>query len=121
MSDAYKDLSAYMKEIELLGIGTSILHWDMETVMPEKGAAQRGATLGILSRITHDWVISDKTKKLLKAAHKIKGLNEIQLRNLELWQLGYDRATKIPSEFVEKFYDSASKDSQCVEESSTCK
>ena len=64
MKDSYKELSSYMRELELLGLGTSTLHWDMETVMPEKGAAQRGETLGILSRIIHEKVVSDSDMEL---------------------------------------------------------
>ncbi len=103
MSEAYKELATYMKDIKLLGVGTSILHWDMETVMPVKGAAQRGETLGILSKITHDWIVSEKTKNLLDVAHKAEGLNAVELRNLELWQRDFDLATKIPSDFVREF------------------
>jgi carboxypeptidase Taq len=71
--------------------------------MPKAGAAQRGETLGILSRTSHEWFTSEKTKNLLKAASELKELNQVQLRNLELWQEAYDRETKIPSEFVERF------------------
>ena len=85
MKDSYKELSAYMKEIQLLGEGRSILGWDMETVMPVKGSTQREATLGILARISHEWFTSEKTKTLLKSSSDLEGLSHIQLRNLELW------------------------------------
>ncbi len=103
MTDTYKELSTYMKDLELLGLGTSALNWDMETVMPEKGAAQRGETLALLSTIIHDRLVAEKTKNLLESSHKMEGLTTVQLRNLELWQRSYDRATKIPSDFVREF------------------
>jgi len=106
MKNTYNELSTHMKDIKLLSVAASILGWDMrvsasgQSLMPPKGAIQRADQLGLLSKVTHDWVVSDKTKNLLKTAHKMKGLNAIQLRNLELWQRDYDLATKLPSEFV---------------------
>jgi len=103
MTDAYKELSAHMKDIELLGLGNSMLNWDMETVMPEAGAAQRGETIALLQKVTHEKFVSEKTKNLLEAAPKIEGLTAVQLRNLELWKRAYDLQTKLPSEFVREF------------------
>ncbi|MBN2154491.1 MAG: carboxypeptidase M32 [Candidatus Lokiarchaeota archaeon] len=103
MKNAYTELAAHMKDIKLLGTAMSIIGWDMRTVMPSEGAAQRTEQLALLSKVAHDWMISDKTKSLLESVHELEDLNNVQLRNLELWQRDFDLSTKLPSEFVRKF------------------
>ena len=50
---AYKKLLARTKDLIVLSSAQSIIHWDMETMMPPKAVEQRSQQLALLSSISH--------------------------------------------------------------------
>jgi carboxypeptidase Taq len=97
----YNQLCEHMKEIMLLGNTMGILGWDMRTYMPSEGTMQRAQQLALLSGITHDRLVSEKTANLLKKSGALD-LTSLQKRNLELWQRDYEQETKLSVDLVKK-------------------
>lgn len=101
VENIYNQLSEHMKEIMLLGNAMGILGWDMRTYMPSEGTMQRAQQLALLSGISHERLVSEKTANLLKKSGALD-LTSLQKRNLELWQRDYDQETKLSVDLVKK-------------------
>ncbi|MDH5663520.1 MAG: carboxypeptidase M32, partial [Candidatus Bathyarchaeota archaeon] len=50
---SYKKLLKKVKDMFILESATSVIHWDMETMMPPKAIRLRSQQLALLSRIEH--------------------------------------------------------------------
>ncbi|MHA1869502.1 MAG: carboxypeptidase M32 [Promethearchaeota archaeon] len=100
----YEDLKERMRNLKLLETSISVLGWDMRTYMPKGAAQQRGSQLGYLTNIYHDFLVSEKTRNLLKKCSNNPQImeNEIYRRNIELWQRAYDRESKLPADLVKE-------------------
>ena len=86
-----------------------VLSWDQEVNMPPKGAAARGQQLATLSGIAHRLFTDAKLGDLLKRLREASGLSEDEHKLVaETWH-DYDRATKLPDRFVQKFTQETSK------------
>jgi len=100
---SYKKLLERMKEIFVLDSATSIVHWDMETMMPPKAIKLRSEQLSLLSRVGHKMITDPEIGKLLEEIMKhpkYDGLNAVQKRNVYLIKKGYDEQTKLPEDLV---------------------
>ena len=97
---AYDELIEKMKEIDLISQIGGLLSWDQEVIMPPKAATLRAEQLAYLSSIKHEKMTSQKIGLLLDELEKDANLNEIQLGNVRLIRNSYDKATKLPNEFV---------------------
>src|SRR5664279_1717962 len=74
MGEKYQALVSRLAEIRNINRVLAVLNWDQQVNMPPGGAAGRAAQMGTLSRIEHDMLISDETKRLLEdAAREIEG------------------------------------------------
>ena len=103
LKSSYKKLLEKTKNIAVLGSAASILHWDMETMMPPKGIEMRSLQLAMLSRIGHKMSTDPEIGRLLKATFEhpeYSSLDPIHKRNLYLIKKGYDEETKLPEELV---------------------
>jgi len=49
----YRNLLAKSKDLIILKNVQSLIHWDMETMMPPRAVDQRSRQLALLSRIEH--------------------------------------------------------------------
>ncbi len=86
-----------------------VLSWDQEVNMPPKGAAARGQQLATLSGIAHRLFTDRKLGDLLNRLRAAPGLSPDDARLVsETWH-DYDRATKLPEKFVQKFTEETSK------------
>jgi carboxypeptidase Taq len=65
MSDALGELRERLAEIEDLSAAGSLLGWDQQTMMPERGGAQRAEQLGTLGRVVHERFTDDAIGRLL--------------------------------------------------------
>ncbi|MEL6271750.1 MAG: carboxypeptidase M32 [Chloroflexota bacterium] len=106
MGEKYEALVSRLKDINNIGQAEAVLHWDMETQMPEGGAEARGDQLTTLSRIRHEMFTSDATGELLEqAAGEMADAdyhsNEASL--IRVVQQDYEEETKLPTEFVAEF------------------
>ncbi|MCP4764340.1 MAG: carboxypeptidase M32 [archaeon] len=100
--NSYVQLSEHMKELKLIENSMQVLGWDMRTYMPPKGIQQRAEMLGFYSKLHHERLVSEFTSSKLKEIGKMENLNDIQKRNLELWQRDYEMESKLPVELVQK-------------------
>jgi carboxypeptidase Taq len=103
-------LSARLLEIQRINSAASVLSWDQETYMPAGGGIARADQIATLQGIAHQKLVSSDTERLLGRCidlHTGLPLEEdgelwdessrAQLR--EVWR-DYDRAKKLPSDFV---------------------
>lgn len=86
-----------------------LMNWDQEVYMPPKAAAARGQQVATLSGIAHrlftDPAIGDLLKRLRDDASL--GADEARLVSETLYD--YERATKLPEDFVQRFAEERSK------------
>lgn len=100
---SYKKLLKKVKDLLILQSATSIIHWDMETMMPPKAIKLRSQQLALLSRIEHKISTNPEIGKLLKEIMKhpeYDRLNAVQQRNVYLIKKNYDEQTKLPEDLV---------------------
>lgn len=99
----YKQLMEKMKEFFVFTSAESIIHWDMETMMPPKAVMLRSEQLALLSRIAHKMITDPAIGRLLEEIQKnpnYEELDAIQKRNVYLINKHYNEQTKLPEELV---------------------
>lgn len=102
---AYEDLITRVKRIHLLSSLGAVLHWDMETYMPDGGAEHRSEQLSLLSGMVHEMFTSPEIGDLLskvEASDLVSdGLSDEAVNVREL-RREYDREVKVPNELVQE-------------------
>lgn len=99
----YKKLLKRTKDLIVLQSAESIIHWDMETMMPPKAVEQRSKQLALLGRIKHKMSTSPQTGSLLNAvlaSPQYEALTEVEKRNIYLIKKNYDEQTQLPEKLV---------------------
>ncbi|MBD3196726.1 MAG: carboxypeptidase M32 [Candidatus Lokiarchaeota archaeon] len=97
-----KKLWKHFSDIKKLGYTANLLHWDMQTYMPEGSNEGRSELLALIEEISHNKLISKKTKDLIKNAEKVKDLDLIDSTMLREAKRDYEKAVKVPTELVVK-------------------
>jgi len=100
---AYKKLLTRTKDLAVLSSAQSIIHWDMETMMPPKAVEQRSQQIALLSRISHKMSTAREIGKLLNeilASPQHDSLSEVEKRNADLIKKNYDEQTALPEKLV---------------------
>jgi carboxypeptidase Taq len=100
---SYKKLTEKVKDLLTLQSAISIIHWDMETMMPPKAITLRSQQLALLSRIEHRMSTDPEIGKLLEEIMRpleYEKLDVVQKRNVYLIKKQYDEQTKLPEELV---------------------
>ena len=88
----------------------SQLSWDQSVMMPPNGAKARAETLAWLSGRAHETITSKKMGELISNLEEnLDDLNEDQKTNVLEIRRTYDKATKLPVEFIEKLTKTRSK------------
>lgn len=106
----YETLRERMADLEYLGYADAILGWDMKTYMPRGGIEQRSRAISILSRIIHEKFVDKKNGVLIQnCLNHENDISVIQKRNVELWKRDYDKATKLPSDLVQRLSEQEAK------------
>ena len=103
MGEAYGQLMSKMKEIETVGQIQGLLGWDQEVMMPPKAGPLRAEQLAWLSRTSHSMMVDTSMGESLVAAEAEGTDDEVAAGNLRLIRDAYDKATKKPADFVERF------------------
>jgi carboxypeptidase Taq len=99
----YKKLMEKTKDLLVFQSAESIIHWDMETMMPPKAITLRSQQLALLSRFEHKMSTDPEVGSLVEKIMRHKGydkLNAVQKRNVYLIKKNYDEQTKLPEELV---------------------
>ena len=101
--DGLAPLRAHLATIADLRSAASVLRWDQEVLMPPGGAQGRALEVATLTRLAHELLTSDTTRRLLDEAERTRrgadpasddaALVRVTRRDL-------DRAVKLPAEFV---------------------
>jgi carboxypeptidase Taq len=100
---AYKKLLTRTKDIIVLSSAQSVIHWDMETMMPPKAVEQRSQQLALLSRISHKMSTAPETGKLVNAiltSKEYDALGEVEKRNVYIVKKNYEEQTALPEKLV---------------------
>lgn len=98
----YKKLLEKTRNLTILQSATSIIGWDMRTMMPSKGIGLRSQQLALLSRIEHQMSTDTEVGRLLESITRDSnsGLSEVQKRNIYLIKKRYDEQTALPEGLV---------------------
>lgn len=102
---SYKKLLDRTKDLIILQNAQSIIHWDMETMMPPKAIKQRSHQLALLSRIEHKMSTSPEIDRLIKriiSSSDYEVLDQTQKRNVYLIEKNYNEQTSLPEKLVEE-------------------
>jgi carboxypeptidase Taq len=104
---ALEKLHAIDNECRLLEKTVAALQWDQETYLPEKGVEERAEQLALLEGIAHQRLVADETGRLLGELGCVtgnprgdEGLPQIERDFLRVMRRRYDRAVKLPVDFV---------------------
>lgn len=96
------DLKNHFAVIDDLGNAASLLGWDQNTYMPPGGNAARGQQMATLGVMIHDRITDKRVGKWLKELAKAK-LNASDAALVARVRHAYERATKIPADFIEAY------------------
>ncbi len=91
---------AHLTRITDLKMISSMMNWDMETYMPEKGGFYRGQQMATLSGIIHQMAIDPRLGKWIAQLQKDNQLNAVQKRSVALAKRGFERSGKYNEAFV---------------------
>ena len=100
--DTYDELLERLKDIDLIGQIGGLMGWDQEVLMPPKAAALRAEQLAWISKTGHLKLTDPRVGELLAELESDDNLNDVQSANVRLARESYDKATKLPTEFVEE-------------------
>lgn len=100
---AYDQLCELDREITLLQSTASVLGWDQETGMPDKGLNHRAQQLSYLSGRAHGLATGKKFRTALEKAEKEKRAQDSkEAANLRVMREDLERAIRIPTKLVEE-------------------
>jgi carboxypeptidase Taq len=100
-SDAFSELNARLLRAQLLDSIGQILGWDEQVNLPSDSAAQRAAQHAALAETTHAAMSDPRIGELLVALEaNVPTLTPDQQVVVRWARRDYDRATKLPADFV---------------------
>ncbi len=112
---AFDTLLEISKKGFLLGSIHSLLDWDQETYMPEKGISVRSLQTELMASLIHKASTSRPFEKALAALINLEtgaildpSLNEVQKAALQEWRKDFVKAKKLSNAFVKSFAKTAS-------------
>lgn len=94
--EQYKDLWA-------LSYVGGVTHWDLETYMPQKGAATRGEAMARVSTIRQKLFLDKEFVNLIHKAERIKDLNDYEKGVVRILIKSLKFYEKLPPKFLEEF------------------
>lgn len=104
---AMEQFRARLQEIHDLYMAMSVLRWDQETYMPPKGVQARARQIATLHRLAHQKFTDPALGELIQILEE-KGLpqwdpDSDEARMVRLTRQDYDKATRVPTEWVGEF------------------
>lgn len=101
------ELKRRLQEIIHIRAAAAVLGWDQETYMPPRGIVARSQQVSTLARLAHekftDPAIGELLQKLEDTALPQWDPDSDEARLVQLVRYLYDRAVKVPSEWVQRF------------------
>ena len=91
------------KELSVFGGIAALLGWDQMTYMPKNGAKNRSEQSALISKLSHEKVISDEFWNHIENLNKnIENLSKKDKIVVERLRKDVEKLRKIPSDFVER-------------------
>ena len=100
-STAIADLKRRLNLVSDLSAAGGLMSWDQETLMPSDAARVRGLQMASLAGLQHQLFTGEETRNLLEAAEQHGAQSEIDADLLRVTRRDFDKATKLPTAFVE--------------------
>ncbi len=103
MSEKLNQLKELYGEVSDLNNAAALLGWDQQTYMPAGGGEARGQQLATLGKIAHQKATSDEFGQLLdelKQEFASADSSSDEAAMIRVAARDYDKATRVPSEFV---------------------
>lgn len=100
MSPALDSLKTRFADLNALRSAVAIMAWDQQTYMPRGGGEARAEHMGVLSRLYHEMLVSDETRRALELAGSEAAGDDAAM--IRVFTRDLDQATKIPTELVEE-------------------
>ncbi len=97
----YAEFTAWIKQVHLLGTVGELLGWDEQVNLPPGAAEQRAAQQAALAGATHAAASDPRLGAWLKVLEAEAGLTADQRAVVRQARRDYDRATKLPADFVQ--------------------
>lgn len=101
--DLYQELIGKYRECSTLGSVIGLLQWDMQTMMPPKGAEARSEQIALQSGIMHQRLIDARVGELIEELlTRGEKLQEAEQSNVREIARDYRQAVKVPVKLVEE-------------------
>lgn len=103
METKFQELKSRLLEVNDISSAAGLLHWDQSTYMPPGGAAARGRQMATLRRLSHEKFTDPEIGKLLDALAPYEeslDYDSDEASMIRVARRDYERATKIPSDFM---------------------
>lgn len=97
---AYAELSDHLNRIHQLGTIGQLLGWDEQVNLPAESADQRAAQHAVLAETVHTAEMNPRLGEVLAELEGGASLTEEQQVVVKEARRNYDRATKLPADFV---------------------
>tara|TARA_B100001093_G_scaffold502913_1_gene556544 strand:+ start:1720 stop:3318 length:1599 start_codon:yes stop_codon:yes gene_type:complete len=101
--ETYEAFIGRVKDIHRLGALQGHLGWDQETIMPAKGSDARSDILSWLAAESHSRLTDPAMGHLISELERNESLDDDQRSNVREMRRSYDKAVKLPAEFVAAF------------------
>lgn len=115
MEKKIQELKNRLAEIYDLEHANALLEWDQATYMPPGGAPARARQTALLARLTHERATDPQIGRLLDELQPYaEGLpfDSDEASLVRVARREYERLTRVPVEFMERFYSHASESYQ---------
>ena len=100
---SYATFIERVKDIHKIGAIQGHLGWDQETIMPAKGSKARSEIMSWLAKEQHSRITNSEFAKMIDTLESDNSLDDDQRANAREVRRRYDKAVKLPSEFVAEF------------------
>ena len=98
-AQAYQELVERSRELNQIGSINNLASWDQEVYMPSGGSASRAEMVSFTAKLYHQKLTEPRFGELLKIAAGGKWTTG-EAANLREWKREYEKAVKLPQEFV---------------------
>ena len=97
---AFDAFLARFRDIQAFEAALGLMGWDRQVLMPPGGSEARSAQTTILSRMQHELMTSDETRRLLEDGEKNAEPGSDEARMLAEFRHDLDHESKLPTELV---------------------
>lgn len=99
---AWEQLDERLAELADLGRALSLMHWDMEVMMPAGGAPTRSRSIATLEGMIHERIAHPDMGSLIGELEATNPDDAEKKATLRLLRRQYDKATKVPADLVKE-------------------